>query len=61
MNIPVWYKLMTGKIEIPEYGVEDVNDSLKELWLALAREMLKIDHFILPSEANGERWVKFVR
>jgi ribosomal protein S18 acetylase RimI-like enzyme len=34
---------------------------LKELWLALAREMFEIDHFILPFEANGERWIKFVR
>lgn len=48
-------------VEICEYGAEDVDDALKELWLGLAREMFKIEHFVLPLEANAGKWVSFVR
>mgnify|MGYP001091983412 FL=1 len=56
-----WCESMSSEIEIYDCRVEDVDDSVKELWLALTREMFEIEHFTLPSEANGERWVKFVR
>lgn len=52
---------MTEGIEIYECEVEDVDDSVKELWLCLAREMFEIERLIVPSEANGDRWVEFVR
>jgi len=52
---------MTSEIEIYECRVEDVDNSVKELWLGLAREMFEIEHFTIPSVANGDRWVKFVR
>jgi ribosomal protein S18 acetylase RimI-like enzyme len=61
MYVLAWCKLVADEIEIFECGVKDVNNSLKELWLALAREMFEIEHFTLPSEANGERWIQFVR
>jgi hypothetical protein len=48
------------EIEIRECKAEDVDDSLKRLWLALANGML-IEHYIVPSEANADTWVKFVR
>ncbi|MEM2912282.1 MAG: GNAT family N-acetyltransferase [Candidatus Bathyarchaeia archaeon] len=48
-------------IEICEYKAEDVDDTVKQLWLSLAREMFKIEHFILPSEANADKWIKFIR
>jgi len=48
-------------IEICEYKAENVDDTLKQLWLSLAREMFKIEHFILPSEANADEWIKFIR
>jgi len=52
---------MAEEIEIYECDVEDVDDSLKELWLGLAREMFEIERLIVPSEANGDKWVEFVR
>jgi len=52
---------MIDEIKIYECEVENVGDSVKELWVALAHEMFDIEHFTLPSEANGDRWVKFVR
>jgi hypothetical protein len=61
MQVLVWCKFVAGEIGIFEYRVEDVNDSLKELRLALAHEMFEIEHFTLLFEANGERWAKFVR
>jgi len=52
---------MAEGIEIYECEVEDVDDSVKKLWLGLAREMFEIERLILPSEANGDKWVEFVR
>lgn len=52
---------MTSEIDIYECRVKDVDDSLKELWLGLAREMFEIEHFVVPSESNGDKWVNFVR
>ena len=52
---------MTEEVEICECEVEDVDDSVKELWLGLAREMFEIERLIVPSEANGDKWVEFVR
>lgn len=51
---------MAEGIEIYGCGVEDVNDSVKELWLGLAREMFEIERLIVPSQANGNKWAKFV-
>gem|GEM_PF-6861698 len=48
-------------IEICEYEARDVDDSLKQLWLSLAREMFKVEGFILPSKENANRWVSFTR
>lgn len=52
---------MTSEIEICECRAEDVDDSLKDLWLGLAHEMFNIERFILPSKTNSDRWAKFVR
>jgi len=52
---------MNSKIEIHECRLEDVDESVKELWLGLTREMFEIEHFTVPSLANGDRWLKFVR
>jgi len=52
---------MAEGIEIYECEVEDVDDSVKELWLGLAREMFEIERLIVPSEANGDKWVELVR
>ncbi|MEM2102130.1 MAG: GNAT family N-acetyltransferase [Candidatus Bathyarchaeia archaeon] len=48
-------------IRIYEYKAEDVDDTVKQLWLSLAREMFEIEHFTLPSEANADKWIKFIR
>ncbi|MEM3731396.1 MAG: GNAT family N-acetyltransferase [Candidatus Bathyarchaeia archaeon] len=48
-------------IEICEYKAEDVDNKVKLLWLSLAREMFEIEHFMLPSEANANKWIKFIR
>ena len=52
---------MANEIEIYECRVEDVDDSVKELWLGLVHEMFELEVFIVPSESNGDRWVRFVR
>jgi len=52
---------MANRIEILECDVEDVSDSVKELWLGLAREMFEFEHLTLPSEANADTYVKSVR
>ena len=51
---------MAEGIEIYECEFEDVDSSVKELWLGLSREMFEIERLILPSEANGDKWVEFV-
>jgi len=56
----VWYEFMGDEIEIGECRVEDINDSVKELWLGLVHEMFELEGFIVPSESNGGRWVRFV-
>ncbi len=43
------------------YKAGDVDDSLKQLWMRLAREMFETGYFIIPSEANAEKWVRFIR
>lgn len=48
-------------IKICECKPEDVNESLKQLWLSLAREMFKIERFILPSAENADKWISFTR
>ena len=48
-------------IEICEYEAQDVDDSLKQLWLSLAREMFTVERFILPSEENADKWISFIR
>lgn len=52
---------MANRIEIHECDVENVGDSVKELWLGLAREMFEFEHLTLPSEANADTYVKSVR
>jgi len=52
---------VTDSVEIYECCPEDVDNSLRALWLGLASEMFEIEHYTVPSEANGDRWVKFVR
>jgi len=52
---------MSEKTEVYEWKAKDVDDAVKQLWLALAREMFEIEHFILPSEANANKWLEFVR
>jgi len=33
---------------------------LRNLWLRLAEEMFKIEGFIIPSEFNADRWIRFI-
>lgn len=48
-------------LEIKEYSSEDIDNSLKKLWIKLAQEMYELEHFTLPSESNASLWVKYVR
>ncbi|MBO3753367.1 MAG: GNAT family N-acetyltransferase [Candidatus Brockarchaeota archaeon] len=48
-------------VKIYECKPEDLDESLKQLWLSLAREMFKIERFILPSEENADKWISFIR
>lgn len=52
---------MVEDTRIVEYKVEDVDESVKQLWIGLAKEMFEIAHSTLPSETNGDTWVRFVR
>lgn len=52
---------MAEGIKIHECEVKDVGESVKKLWLGLSQEMFEIERLIVPSEANGDKWVGFVR
>lgn len=52
---------MIPDVRISECSAEEADDSVKALWLGLAREMFEIEHFTVPSEINGSVWVKLVR
>jgi anthranilate/para-aminobenzoate synthase component II len=36
---------VAGPVEVLECRAEDVDDSLKELWLSLARQMFEVEHY----------------
>ncbi|MGQ9597160.1 MAG: hypothetical protein ACUVQY_05435 [Thermoproteota archaeon] len=48
-------------VEICECKPEDVDESLKQLWLSLACEMFETERFILPSKENADKWISFIR
>ena len=52
---------MGSSCEIYEFKAERNGDSLKRLWLGLALEMFELEHFVLPSDDNGDRWLESVR
>jgi ribosomal protein S18 acetylase RimI-like enzyme len=52
---------MANEIEVHLCRVEDIDKTLKQLWLALALEMFEVEHYTMPSEANADRWANFVR
>lgn len=48
-------------IVIKECTYEDIDDSLKELWINLAQEMYELEHYTLPSESNAILWLEYIR
>ncbi|MBS7648340.1 MAG: GNAT family N-acetyltransferase [Candidatus Bathyarchaeia archaeon] len=51
---------MRDQIRVSECSsVRDLAASLRNLWLRLADEMFKIEGFIIPSESNADRWIRF--
>lgn len=48
-------------LEIKEYSSEDIDNSLKKLWIKLAQEMYELEHFTLPSESNANLWLDYLR
>jgi len=52
---------MSDHIELYEYKAEEVDDSIKTLWKCLAKEMFEFAPLTLPSEANGNAYLKFVK
>jgi len=62
VNASCFFQVLgVDEIEISESDIEDVDDSVKELWLGLIREMFESEHLIIPSEANADKWVDSVR
>jgi ribosomal protein S18 acetylase RimI-like enzyme len=53
--------LGVGEIEISEPAAEAIDDSMKQLWLGLVREMFDVEQLILPSDANADKWAASVR
>lgn len=50
-----------NEITIHECRVEDLDDSLRNLWRALAHEMFQIEQITIPSENNSNKWYDFVK
>ena len=48
-------------IEIKVCTPEEVNYSLKELWIKLAQEMYELEQYTLPSESNADLWLKYIQ
>ena len=52
---------VAGKTVICECRIEDLDSSIKHLWMCLAQEMFEIESITIPSEANSNLWLNFVR
>jgi len=48
-------------ITICECQVGDLDESLRHLWINLAKEMFEIEPITIPSEANSSKWFDFVK
>jgi ribosomal protein S18 acetylase RimI-like enzyme len=53
--------LIANKVAINECRIEDLDSSIKHLWMYLAQEMFELEPITLPSEANSNKWLDFVK
>jgi ribosomal protein S18 acetylase RimI-like enzyme len=50
-----------SRITICECQGKDLDESLRRLWINLAREMFEIEPITIPPEANSNKWFNFVK
>jgi ribosomal protein S18 acetylase RimI-like enzyme len=50
-----------NEITIREVRIEDLDSSIKHLWMCLVKEMFEIEPLTIPSEANSRKWLDFVK
>jgi ribosomal protein S18 acetylase RimI-like enzyme len=61
MSIKPSKDVLANKIAICEVQMEDLDSSIRPLWMRLAEEMFEIEPLTIPSEANSYRWLDFVK
>jgi ribosomal protein S18 acetylase RimI-like enzyme len=50
-----------NKVAVCEVRVEDLDSSVRHLWMCLAQEMFEVEPLTMPSEANSCKWLDFVK
>jgi ribosomal protein S18 acetylase RimI-like enzyme len=50
-----------NEITICECKVKDLDENVRHLWISLAKEMFEIEPITMPSEANSNKWLDFVK
>lgn len=53
--------VVADEVDICECRAEDLDSSLRRLWMRLAQEMFEIEPVTIPSEANSSKWLDFVK
>jgi|GEM_PF-1939411 len=50
-----------NKTHIYECRIEDLDGSIRNLWMCLVQEMFEIEPITIPSEANSRKWLDFLK
>ena len=53
--------VVANKVGICECQIEDLDSSIRHLWMCLVKEMFEIEPITIPSEANSCKWLDFVK
>jgi hypothetical protein len=61
MSIKSSEDMSANRIAICEARIEDLDSSIRHLWMRLAEEMFEIEPLTMPSEANSCKWLDFVK
>jgi ribosomal protein S18 acetylase RimI-like enzyme len=49
------------RVAVREVRLEDLDSSVRHLWMRLAEEMFEVEPLTVPSEANSCKWLDFVK
>jgi ribosomal protein S18 acetylase RimI-like enzyme len=61
MSVKSSEDVLVNKVTVCEVRVEDLDSSVRHLWMCLAEEMFAIEPITMPSEANSCKWLDFVK